>query len=424
MELLFHAQQSGGLGFLKTHHGDSSPAADDERHFVLAEHGTVRLAVLLPLFLLAANITLQLALAIAERSRALEVLIANRLLLVHVHRIEQTLELSNCWWRGLRRQTRSRAGLVDDVDRLVGQEPVSDVALRQFRRRLQRRVGNRHLVVLLVFLAQTLEDLDSLIDRRRLDDDSLETTLEGSILLDVLAVLVQGRSADALQLAARQSWLEHVAGVDGAFSSARADQRVQLVDEQNDVLVLRDLVHDRLQALLELTAIFGARDNGRHVQRQHAIVAQRIGALAVGNELCESFDDRRLAYARLADEDWIVFLAAGEDLHHSLDFLATPDRWIELVVSGELGQIAAEMIERGSLRLLLSLARLCRGLAGSARGRRRSPALRHLRAEQAQGLRLGGVEVDSGVRQNLRRDSLLLAQQSEQQMLGADVPMT
>jgi hypothetical protein len=41
---------------------------------------------------------------------------------------------------------------------------------------------------------------------------------------------------------------------------------VQLVDEQDDVLVLRDLVHDRLEAFLELTAILCARDDGCHIK--------------------------------------------------------------------------------------------------------------------------------------------------------------
>ena len=53
VQLLFHSQQTRGLGFLQTHHGNSRPAADDERDFLFAEHRAVRLAMLLPLFLLA-----------------------------------------------------------------------------------------------------------------------------------------------------------------------------------------------------------------------------------------------------------------------------------------------------------------------------------------------------------------------------------
>src|SRR2546427_6656300 len=42
-------------------------------------------------------------------------------------------------------------------------------------------------------------------------------------------------------------------------------------------------------------------------------------------------------------------LAAREDLHHALDLFLTPDRGIELALGRKLGQIAAEVVERGGL---------------------------------------------------------------------------
>ena len=44
-----------------------------------------------------------------------------------------------------------------------------------------------------------------------------------------------GGGADAVQLAARERRLEHVAGVHGALGGAGADDGVQLVDEQDDL---------------------------------------------------------------------------------------------------------------------------------------------------------------------------------------------
>ena len=55
------------------------------------------------------------------------------------------------------------------------------------------------------------------------------------VLLDVLAVLVERRRADRPQLAAGQRRLEQVAGVHRALGLAGADDRVQLVDEQDDL---------------------------------------------------------------------------------------------------------------------------------------------------------------------------------------------
>ena len=78
--------------------------------------------------------------------------------------------------------------------------------------------------------------------RRLADDDRLEAPLERRVLLDVLAVLVERRRADRAQLAARQHRLEHVGRVDGALGRAGADDRVQLVDEEDDLARRRSAI--------------------------------------------------------------------------------------------------------------------------------------------------------------------------------------
>ena len=70
--------------------------------------------------------------------------------------------------------------------------------------------------------------------RRLADQHLLEAALERGVLLDVLAVFVERGRADAVQLAARERGLEHVAGVDRALGLAGADHGVQLVDEDDD----------------------------------------------------------------------------------------------------------------------------------------------------------------------------------------------
>ena len=84
--------------------------------------------------------------------------------------------------------------------------------------------------------------------------------LERAVLLDVLAVLVERRRADALELAAGERRLEHVRRVDGALRATGADDRVQLVDEDDDVLALADLCDERLETFLELAAVLRAGD--------------------------------------------------------------------------------------------------------------------------------------------------------------------
>src|SRR5581483_3477945 len=166
----------------------------------------------------------------------------------------------------------SRSGLVDEVDRLVGEMPVLDVAIGELRGGVERLVGDLHAMVRLVAVAQPTQDLHGVVDRRFLDADLLEAALECCVALEVLAVLVERRGADRLQLAARQCGLEDRGRVDRALGSTGADEIVQLVDEENDVAPLHDLLHDLLQALLELAAVLRAGDERSEVERVDLLV--------------------------------------------------------------------------------------------------------------------------------------------------------
>ena len=64
---------------------------------------------------------------------------------------------------------RPRGGLVDEVDRLVGQEAVGDVAVREHRGGDERRVADPDAVMGLVALLQPAQDRDRVLDRRLVD---------------------------------------------------------------------------------------------------------------------------------------------------------------------------------------------------------------------------------------------------------------
>ena len=153
----------------------------------------------------------------------------------------------------------------------------------------------------------------------------LEAALERGVLLEVLAVLVERRGADGLQLAAGEHRLEDRRRVDGALGGAGADERVDLVDEQHDVAAGLDLLEHLLQALLEVAAVAAAGDERAEVERVQLLVAQRVGDVVADDLLGEALDDRRLADARLADQHRVVLGAAAEDLHDPLE-LAACDR--------------------------------------------------------------------------------------------------
>ena len=216
---------------------------------------------------------------------------------------------------------------------------------------------------------------------------------------------------DGLQLAARQRRLQDGGRVDRALGGARADEIVQLVDEQDDVAALGDLLHHLLQALLELAAVLRAGDEGREVERVDLLVAQQLGDLVARDALRQPLDDGGLAHAGLTDQDRVVLGAPREDLHDPLDLGLTADDRVELALGGQLGEVAAELVEQLARLLVAALPAAARLALLPAAGAR----------EHADDLvaDLLGVGVEVG--EDPGGDALVLADEPEQDVLGADV---
>ena len=210
-------------------------------------------------------------------------------------------------------------------------------------------------MVRLVLLLQPAQDRDRVGHGRLADEDRLEAALERGVLLDVLAVLVERRRADRAQLAAREHRLQQLRRVDRALGRAGADDRVQLVDEEDDLaLGVLDLREDGLQPLLELAAVLRPGEEGADVERPDALALQALGHVAGDDPLRQPLGDRGLADARLADQDRVVLRPAREHLDHAPDLLVAADDRVELSLLGRLGQVAAELGERlvGALGVL------------------------------------------------------------------------
>ena len=205
-------------------------------------------------------------------------------------------------------------------------------------------------MVHLVLFLQAAQDGDGRLHAGLAHQDLLEAALQRGVLLDVLAVFVQRGGAHAMQFAARQRRLEHVARVHRAFGLAGADHGVQLVDEDDGLaFVLGQLVQHVLQPLLELAAVLGAGQQRRHVQRQHALVLQRLGHLAGDDALRQAFDDGGLADAGLADQHRVVLGAPLQHLDGAADLVVAADHRVELALAGALGQVQGVFLQRFAL---------------------------------------------------------------------------
>ena len=245
--------------------------------------------------------------------------------------------------------------LVHEVDRLVGQEAVGDVAVRKLGGGHERRVLDLHpLVVCLIPRLEAAEDGDRVLHARLADEHRLKPPLQGRVFLDVLAILIERRGADAPQFAAGQRRLEQVGGVGAPLRRARPDDRVQLVDEQNHVPGRRlHLPQDRLQPILELAAILGAGDQRAQVERHHTAATQVLRHVRLHDPQGQPLGDRRLAHARLADEHGVVLGPPRQHLDHAADLGIAADHRIEFALGSPLREVDAVFLE--SLKLLLRI---------------------------------------------------------------------
>ena len=278
VELTLHVDELGGLFLGQLVDRDARP---DREHF--GDRFLVDLveqvdAVGLDLALLGGLLFQECLLLVAEAAGFLELLLLDGALLGFLHVVELALDLAQVGRRLHALDAQARAGLVDQVDRLVRQVAVGDVAVGEVGGRDQRLVGDRDPVVRLVLVADALEDLDRVGERGLVDLDRLEAALEGGVLLDVLAVLVERRCADRLQLATGEHRLQDRGGVDRALGSAGTHEGVDLVDEEDDVAAGLDLLEDLLQPLLEIAAVTRTGDERTEVERVQLLVARACRA--------------------------------------------------------------------------------------------------------------------------------------------------
>ena len=123
---------------------------------------------------------------------------------------------------------------------LSGQEAIGDVAVREHRRRDERRVLELHAVMDLVALAQAAQDADRVFDRRLADHHRLEAALERRVLLDVLRGTRRAWSRRSVCSSPRASiGFSMLRRVHRAFGRAGADDGVELVDEEDDLALRR-----------------------------------------------------------------------------------------------------------------------------------------------------------------------------------------
>jgi len=167
---------------------------------------------------------------------------------------------------------------------------------------------------------------------------------------------------------------------------------------------------------MKRTAVFRAGDHKGEVEGDNALVAEQLGDVPGGDLLGEALGDGGLADPGLADEDGIVLGAAAEDLDDALDLAAASDDGVEVAVVRQLGEVATEGLQGGSLALLAAAAGLVEVALVVVRA-----ATGEIRIELAEDLVAGALDIDLQILEDAGGDAVAFAEEAEEDVLGADV---
>src|SRR5271170_5024534 len=229
--------------------------------------------------------------------------------------------------------------------------------------------------MLFVARFQSAQYIDGVLYRRFGNVDFLETPRQRVILLEYPAVLVVGGRSDAAQFTIVQRRLDQIGGIHhAARRRARADDRVDFVDEQYRAGLLLDFRQYRLQALFKVAAIFGARHQRAHVERIDGRIQQHIRHLILDDHASQAFRDRRFAHARLAHIQRVVLAAAAEYLDGTLDLELAADQRLDLAHARGVSPVGGIFFERiaAAIRLAFGVGGGTAIVAFAAQGQDRS----------------------------------------------------
>ena len=251
-------------------------------------------------------------------------------------------------------QIEPRAGFVDQVDGLIWQKTVGDIAFAHLSGTAAHLIGNSNAVEGLVVRADALQNLGGLGNRRLTDIDRLETALERGVLLDILAVLLERGRADHLNVSAGKGRLENVCGIHRAFGIAGADNVVHLIDDKDDVADTLYFVDQALHAALKLAAELRARHESGQIEQMDLLVAHLERNAALVDADCQTLGNGRLADTGFANQARVVLLAAVQNLNDAVGLAVAAHDVVNAAFCGLLGQVFAVIVQIFALFVLLA----------------------------------------------------------------------
>ncbi len=230
-ELSVHARELAAFFFCDALHGNASHHRDHISDVGLGYGHPLVLGLLLPCTLGLFKLIVEHALLVAQPRGLFVTLGADNLALVIFDFLNLSFNLDDFFWHVNVGQVHAAPHFIQSIDRLVGQMSIRDVPARKRHTRIDGLFGVLDAVVLLVLVLDVVKNLLGFLNCRGLHHDLLEATFQSAILLNVLAVFVEGGGANALNLPSRQGGLEHVGRVQRSAGAPGTHNGVDFVDE-------------------------------------------------------------------------------------------------------------------------------------------------------------------------------------------------
>ena len=165
VELLLHAQQLVALVLIDRRERHAGPLGDDLVDLLLADGDAARARLDVELLAHELQVLARADFLLAVELRLLEILLRDRVLHLLDGDADAAVDLAELFAVAGLAQLRARARFVDQIDRLVGQEPIGDVAARLIHRGLDGFARVLDVMERLVAILHAEDDLDRLASR-------------------------------------------------------------------------------------------------------------------------------------------------------------------------------------------------------------------------------------------------------------------
>ena len=147
----------------------------------------------------------------------------------------------------------------------------------------------------------------------------------------MLAEFLVGRGPHGAQLATLKRGLQEVGRIHrAARGCARADHRMDFVDEKHGIRVILKLGHHGLEPFLKIAAIAGARKKRAHVEGIDRRIGKDFGGRAIDDLIRKALGNGGLAHAGIPDKEGVVLAPAAEHLNTALDLGIAPDQRVDI----------------------------------------------------------------------------------------------